>query len=78
MLFDNRELAERALWAKEERIDKQYSIENRQFFKVTRESCDEMIVLAEDFLLKIKVLISRLNNDKIMQIRKLFKELLCA
>lgn len=75
-LFDNENLAKIALWAKEERIDKQYYVETQQIIKATKESCNEMIVKAEDFLLKLKVIISELNNEKIIQIRKSFKELL--
>ncbi len=75
-LFDNKELAKIALWAKEERIDKQYYVETQQVIKVTKESCNEMIIKAEDFLLRLKTLINELGNEKISQIRKSFEELL--
>ena len=75
-LFDNRELAKIVLWAKEERIDKQYYVETQQIIKVTKESCNEMIIKAEDFLLRLKTLINELGNEKISQIRKSFEGLL--
>lgn len=75
-LFDNKELVKIALWAKEERIDKQYYVETQQIIKATKESCNEMIIKAEDFLLRLKTLINELGNEKISQIRKSFEELL--
>jgi len=75
-LFDYKELHKVALWAKEERIDKQYYVETQQNIKVTRESCNKMITKAEDFLLKIRVIINELNNEKIDLIRKSFEELM--
>jgi uncharacterized protein (UPF0332 family) len=75
-LFDNQELAKIALWAKEERIDKQYYVETQQIIKATKDSCNEMIMKAEDFLLKIKVIINELGNEDIKDLRKNFEELL--
>jgi len=75
-LIDNRELAKIALWAKEERIDKQYYVETKQIIKATKGSCNEMITEAGNFLLKLRILINELNNEKIIQIRKSFEELL--
>lgn len=62
--------------AKEERIDKQYYVETQQVVKATKESCNEMIASAENFLLKTKLLISQLNKEKIDLIRKKFAGLL--
>ena len=76
MLFDRKDLVKIALWAKEERIDKQYYVETQQVLKATKESCKGMIVKAEGFLLKIKVIISELNFEEISKIRKSFEELL--
>ncbi len=75
-LFDNKELVKIVLWAKKERIDKQYYVETQQILKATKESCNEMILKAEDFLLRLRVIVSELNNEKIIGIRKLFEELL--
>ena len=63
-------------WAKEERIDKQYYVETQQMVKVTKESCNKMIIKAEDFLVKMKLLISELSNEKISSVRDSFKKLL--
>src|SRR3989339_856965 len=56
-LFGNKDLVKIIFWAKEERIDKQYYVETQQVVKVTKESCYEMILKTEDFLVKIKLLI---------------------
>ncbi|HIJ98971.1 TPA: HEPN domain-containing protein, partial [archaeon] len=75
MLFENKELVKIISWAKEERIDKQYYVETQQIVKVTKESCNEMILKAEDFLVKMKLLISELSNEKINSIRDNFVKL---
>lgn len=75
-LFGNKELVKIISWAKGERIDKQYYVETQQIVKVTKESCNEMIVKAENFLVKMKLIISELNNEKINSARKTFIELL--
>jgi uncharacterized protein (UPF0332 family) len=63
-------------WAKEERIDKQYYVETQQVVKVTKESCNEMILKAEDFLVKMRLLIAELGNEKISSVRDSFIKLL--
>jgi len=68
-LLKNKELVKVISWAKEERIDKQYYVETQQIVKVTKESCNEMILKAEDFLVKMKLLISELSNEKISSAR---------
>ena len=75
-LFDNKELTKIVLWAKEERIDKQYYVETQQIIKVIKESCNEMIIKAEDFLLRLKIIINEIGNEKINEIRKSFEGLL--
>src|SRR3989344_3923024 len=75
-LFGNKELVKIISWAKEERIDKQYYVETQQIVKVTKESCNEMVLKAEDFLVKMRLLISELNNEKVDSARKAFDELL--
>ena len=75
-LFENKELVTIVSWAKEERIDKQYYVETQQIVKVTKESCNEMILKAEDFLVKIKLLISEVSNEKINSARNNFVKLL--
>ena len=74
-LFENKELVKIISWAKEERIDKQYYIETQQTVKVTKDSCNEMILKAEDFLVKMKLLISELSNEKVNSARDNFVKL---
>ena len=75
-LFDNKELSKIVSWAKEERIDKQYYVETQQIVKVTKESCNEMILKAEDFLVKMKLLMSEVSNEKISSVRDNFVKLI--
>src|SRR3989344_5978681 len=72
-LFNEESLFKIISLAKEERIDKQYYVESQQTIKISKESCNSIILKAEDFLVKIKVLINQLNNDKITQIRNSFE-----
>ncbi len=74
-LFNEQALYEIIFLAKEERIDKQYYVETQQIIKVTEKSCSEMILKAEDFLVKMKLLISQLSNEKINSIRNSFEGL---
>ena len=74
-LFKALELSKIISFAKEERIDKQYRVESQQKFKVNGESCKEMILKAENFLVEIKLLMSNLNQDGIDLIRKSFQNL---
>lgn len=75
-LFDNKEMVKIISWAKEERIDKQYYVETQQIVKVTKESCNEMILKSEDFLVKMKLLINELSNERISSARNSFSKLL--
>jgi len=61
-LFGEENLYKIISFAKEERIDKQYYIESQQTIKVDKESCNNIILKAEDFLIKIRLLINQLNN----------------
>lgn len=74
-LFKNKELVNLISLAKEERIDKQYYVETQQIVKVTGKSCNETILKAEDFLVKIKLLINELSNEEISSKRKSFVEI---
>ncbi len=75
-LIDNKELVKIISWAKEERIDKQYYVGAQQTIKVTEQSCGEMISKAEDFLVRMKVVINEIGNEKIASIRDSFLRLL--
>lgn len=70
-LFKEKDLADIIGLAKKERIDKQYYID----FEVTRDDCEDMIKKTEKFTIKCKILIKKLDNDKIENIRKEFKNL---
>ena len=75
-LFNEKEMFKIISFAKEERIDKQYYVENQQASKTSKESCNDMILKAEDFLVKMKLLISRTGNEKIESVRASFQKLL--
>lgn len=74
-LFDAKDLTEIIKFAKRERIDKQYYVEAYQITKATEESCRDMVFKAENFLVKMKLYISNLTNEKIVHIRKSFQDL---
>ncbi len=74
-LFNEEALCKIISFAKEERIDKQYYVESHQIIKVTKESCKNMVLKSEDFLVKMKLLISKLSNEKINSIRNSFESL---
>jgi uncharacterized protein (UPF0332 family) len=57
--------------AKRERIDKQYYVTTEKD-EITKEIADELLVHAEDFVLKLKVVIKHLNNDTIGELRDKF------
>jgi uncharacterized protein (UPF0332 family) len=75
-LFKENELVKIISWAKGERIDKQYYVETQQLIKVTKESCNEIILKAEDFLIKIRLLINNINNEKVNSVRNEFIKLI--
>lgn len=74
-LFNNKELAEIALWAKEERIDKQYYVESQQTSEITENSSKNLVSKAESFSIRIKLIISQLTNEDALLVRKDFQEL---
>lgn len=74
-LFNEKEMFKIISFAKEERIDKQYYVETKQISKATKESCNDMILKAEDFLIKMKLLISQTGNEKIEIARGEFQKL---
>ncbi len=74
-LFERDDLFDIISFAKEERIDKQYYITSEKDFVLTKESADDMIMRAEDFLVKMKMVLAELTNEQIDQIRQRFKTL---
>ena len=61
--------------AKKERIDKQYYV-TAEKDEITMEIAKELLNDAEDFGLKMKVVISGLDNDFIEEIRRKFDSLI--
>ncbi|MEK6819236.1 MAG: HEPN domain-containing protein [Nanoarchaeota archaeon] len=74
-LIGNDNLVKIIFWAKEERIDKQYYVETNKIVKTTKESCNEMMLKAEDFLVRVKLLMNELSNEKINSVRSSFTKL---
>ena len=71
-LFHQNELADTLCDAKEERIDKQYYVESEKNVPLTEESVRDLIIKAEDFAIRVKVCISKLNTNDIEDVRKAF------
>ncbi len=57
--------------AKRERIDKQYYVTTEKD-EITKEIAEELLTNAEDFVLKIKVVIKNLSTDSIEKFREKF------
>lgn len=75
-LFNEKELFKIISFAKKERIDKQYYVETEQALKLTEGSCKEMMLKAEDFLVKTKLVIGQLNSDEVKSIRNKFRRVI--
>ena len=71
ILFNEEELFKLISNAKKERIDKQYYVTTEKD-EITKEIAEELLKNAEDFVLKIKLLIKRLNNDYVSKVGKNF------
>jgi len=74
-LFGRDDLFDIISFAKKERIDKQYYIKFQQKFELTEDTSKDMILKAEDFLVKIKLFIDNLNNEDIKSIRESFQSI---
>lgn len=74
-LFGEASLFKIISFAKEERIDKQYYVSSKEDFKLAEESAGDMLKKAEIFLVDIKLVISRMNNEDVESARKKFNEL---
>lgn len=72
-VFDRIDLFKIISFAKEERIDKQYYVVSKQNFVLAKESAQDMLSKAEDFLVKMKLAIKNLRNEEIEKVRKKFK-----
>ena len=71
LLFGEDDLYKLVSNAKKERIDKQYYVTTEKD-EITKEVAEELFNNAEDFVLKIKVVIKNLNNDSVDEIREKF------
>ncbi len=74
-LFDTEYLFRVISFTKRERIDKQYYVESQQTIRLTKESCKDLILKTEGFLVKMKLFISQINEGKINSIRENFQTL---
>ena len=74
-LFGRTDLFKIISFAKEERIDKQYYVTSKTNFILTKESAQDMIEKAENFLVQIKLIIKNIKNEGIEKLREEFKEL---
>jgi len=72
LLFGENDLYTLISDAKKERIDKQYYVITEKD-ESTKEIADELLNHAEDFVLKMKLVIKNLNNDSIDKLREKFK-----
>ena len=72
LLFGKDDLYKLISDAKKERIDKQYYVTTDKD-EITKEIADELLNNAEDFVLKIKVVIKTLSNDSIEELREKFE-----
>lgn len=71
-LFENEDLFKIISNAKEERIDKQYYVTTDKD-EITKEVAEELFNNAEDFVVKIKLLIQDIGNDSIVSFREKFE-----
>jgi|SRR3989344_7159115 len=71
ILFDEKELFKLISDAKNERIDKQYYVTTDKD-EISKEIADELLKNAEDFVVKMKLFIKKLNTDSVSEIRKKF------
>src|SRR3989338_7781829 len=74
-LFGRVDLFKIISFAKEERIDKQYYVTSEKNFILTKESADDMVTKAEDFMVKMKLLLSELKNEQIDNLREKFEDM---
>ena len=72
LLFNEEELFKLISNAKKERIDKQYYVTTEKD-EITKEIAEELLKNAENFVLKMKLLIKRLTHEQINEVRKNFE-----
>ena len=74
-LFGRVDLFKAISFAKEERIDKQYYVTSEKNFVLTKESAEDMVTKAEDFLVKMKLVITELKNEQTEKLREKFENI---
>jgi len=74
-LFDKIDLFNIISFAKKERIDKQYYVVSKQNFVLTKESAQDMLVKAENFIVQMKLLIMNLKNEELENLRGKFERI---
>jgi uncharacterized protein (UPF0332 family) len=72
-LFERTDLFKIISFAKEERIDKQYYVTSKRNFILTKESAQDMLVKAENFLVHVKLIIKNLRMEEIGKIGERFE-----
>jgi len=75
-LFERIDLFKIISFAKEERIDKQYHVTSKRNFTLTKESAQDMLAKAENFLVHVKLIIKNLRMEEIGKIREKFRVIL--
>jgi uncharacterized protein (UPF0332 family) len=71
-LFGRIDLHKTIKFAKKERIDKQYYVD----FILTKTSAIDLLKKAEDFLVKMKLIIKNIGNEDIQKLREKLKDIL--
>lgn len=71
LLFEEKDSFRLISEAKKERIDKQYYVTTAKD-KITKEIAVELFSDAEDFVLRLKIIIKGLDNERISELRKKF------
>ena len=74
LIFDKKELFKIISEAKKERIDKQYYVTGEKD-EITKEVAEQLLKYAEDFVLKMKVIIKEMNNDYVDDVREIVKNI---
>lgn len=74
-LFRRNELFKILSFAKEERIDKQYYVTPKKK-DLTKKPTIEMIRYAEKITIELKLIMEKLNNEKIGKLREKFKKII--
>ncbi len=59
---------------KKERIDKQYYVLTKEN-NIQKDSAEEMLITAENFILKLKLVITELNQEQINKLKNKFEQL---